>query len=486
MTQLTVSLLGLRAYTCSRERRQAPKCWRSYIVGAIVEIAVPLLDSAALQQGVRISIRQVGAVALWSAVIWVVVFWRLGYLSLLDPDEAHYAELTREMLRARQWLVPTLEGVPFIDKPVLYHWLQMGAEWLFGETEFALRLPSALAAVALIGIVAWIGRALSGRPAGAVAALLFTTTPLTFALASIGIFDMVYATFLFGAVGALIVAGSNKRRKVELIGWTLLALAVMTKGPVAGLLIVAFGSALALRPATRSIVTNLLWMQGLAFVALVACPWFVFMALRFGDRFFRDYMLAGNLLYFTNPAAFSSRQSDLFFYGRTFLGGFFPWSVIGIGVVVDARLSGRRLTVAEQALYTWIVVILAFFTAAGFKLDTYIFPVAPALCLAVALAWHTPDGHTAPTVGPATRAAIFAVAIALVAGGGILAATIFTIQLGLSPLAALLPITLVAGGLSTIWLLWRWAARPPHLALAGTLIAVYALVVVEGFPVLER
>src|ERR671929_1019194 len=85
----------------------------------------------------------------WAAIIWIVVFWRLGYPSLLDPDEAHYAELTREMLHSGSWLVPLLDGKPFIDKPVLFHWLQGASVMLLGETEFAARLPSALAAVAL-------------------------------------------------------------------------------------------------------------------------------------------------------------------------------------------------------------------------------------------------------------------------------------------------------------------------------------------------
>jgi len=73
----------------------------------------------------------------WIAISWIVVFWRLGYSSLVDPDEAHYAELTREMLQSGNWLVPLLDGKPFIDKPVLFHWLQGASVLLLGETEFA-------------------------------------------------------------------------------------------------------------------------------------------------------------------------------------------------------------------------------------------------------------------------------------------------------------------------------------------------------------
>ena len=45
----------------------------------------------------------------WSLVCWVIVFWKLGYVGLID-DEAHYAELTRQMLQHNSWLVPLLDG----------------------------------------------------------------------------------------------------------------------------------------------------------------------------------------------------------------------------------------------------------------------------------------------------------------------------------------------------------------------------------------
>ena len=136
----------------------------------------------------------------WIAIGWVVVFWRLGYASLLDPDEAHYAELTREMLHSGSWLVPLLDGRPYIDKPVLFHWLQGISVWLLGETEFAARMPSALAALALFALVRWAGIALLGAEVGTWGAIMFATIPATFALASIALFDMVFAAFLFGAV----------------------------------------------------------------------------------------------------------------------------------------------------------------------------------------------------------------------------------------------------------------------------------------------
>src|SRR5215471_20895901 len=163
----------------------------------------------------------------WAAVIWIVVFWRLGFPSLMDPDEAHYAELTREMLRAGNWLVPLLDGQPYIDKPILFHWLQGAAITLLGQSEFAVRLPSALAAIALFWATRRAGILLFGREVGEWGAVMFATIPATFALASIGLFDMIFTALLFGGLVCLLEASAVRSRVREAAGYALLSFAVM-------------------------------------------------------------------------------------------------------------------------------------------------------------------------------------------------------------------------------------------------------------------
>lgn len=313
----------------------------------------------------------------WAFVCWIVVFWRLGWLSLLDPDEAHYAELTREMVRARSWLVPLLDGAPFIDKPVLFHWLQAVAVHLFGETEFALRLPSACAAVALFAATRWVGVALFDEEVGEWGALMFATIPATFALGSVGIFDMVFCAFLFGGVGTLLMSAVRARPRLQYVGFPLIALAVMTKGPVAILLVGLFVGLVALcAERGRRVLLALDWKRGSAIVLLLSVPWFAWMYRAFGASFVTGYVLGGNFWYFTQPVRFSSRGVSHTFYVRTFLGGFFPWSIITIGRAVDVvrQWRDRRvLPTAEVLLWAWIVVTVGFFSIARFKLDTYIF-----------------------------------------------------------------------------------------------------------------
>jgi 4-amino-4-deoxy-L-arabinose transferase and related glycosyltransferases of PMT family len=171
---------------------------------------------------------------------------------------------------------------------------------------------------------------------------MFATIPATFALSSIALFDMVFATFLFGAVGCLLIACRERRPRVEWCGYALLTLAVMTKGPVAlGLVGLFLVTALLVSKGARAQVQTLRWKTGLFAVAVAASPWFLWMNWRFGSEFITAYLLAGNLWYFTQPAQFSAHAISHTFYARAFAGAFFPWSVIVMGRGIDALRSMR-------------------------------------------------------------------------------------------------------------------------------------------------
>ncbi len=422
-------------------------------------------------------------------VLWIVVFWRLGYPSLLDPDEAHYAQLTREMMRTHQWMVPLLDGAPFIDKPVLFHWLQAAFVTLLGPSEFAFRLPSALAAVGLIATTRWIGARLFGAKVGDLSALMFATLPLTFALSSVAVFDMLYVTFLFVGVACLLIAAFRGPSRLQYVGFALVALAVMTKGPVALALLTLFVvAAVTVDRRARDPLSQLHWVRGLAVISLVAAPWFLWMWIHFGNQFTRDYLVVGNLWYFTNPATMSNRSGGFGFYARAFFAGFFPWSLVTLGGGLDSLRQWRNGSPAPPErilLWIWVGVVVAFFSAAGFKVDYYIFPAAPACCILAAVFWVR-----AASAGNWrwTGAALATIATVLVVAGGISAFVLLDLNLGLTTAALLLPLALTIGGaLLAIEIAEHQWQTPATISVPlVTLLASYTLVVQLGFPVIER
>lgn len=67
----------------------------------------------------------------------------LGSAPLIDPDEGRYAEIPREMLVRGDFITPTLNYVKYFEKPPLLYWVNAGSMAVFGQNEFAARLPSA-------------------------------------------------------------------------------------------------------------------------------------------------------------------------------------------------------------------------------------------------------------------------------------------------------------------------------------------------------
>ena len=237
-----------------------------------------------------------------AALLFIVLFWRLGTPTFWDPDEAHYAETSREVLNSGDWLAPYYNEQPFFDKPMLFHWLQAGAMALVGPTEFGARLAPALGALALILITGWLGATLVSFEVGLVAALLLAASPSVFALARYAILDSVFTAFLFGGVSLVTVAALKDRPRLQWGGYVLIALGVMTKGPLALVLCgLSFGLALVVSAELRRRLLALRIVTGLILVLALSAPWFIYMWLRFREDFVAGYVLDENIrLYATN------------------------------------------------------------------------------------------------------------------------------------------------------------------------------------------
>src|ERR1700758_2141145 len=77
-------------------------------------------------------------------------FFGLGSFGLLGADEPRYAQIAREMLARHDWIVPTFNGAPWLEKPVLLYWKMMCSYSIFGVSDWAARVPAAFHAMALV------------------------------------------------------------------------------------------------------------------------------------------------------------------------------------------------------------------------------------------------------------------------------------------------------------------------------------------------
>src|SRR5262245_34315167 len=157
---------------------------------------------------------------------------------LFEPDEGRYAEIAREMLARGEWVIPLLQGEPYLDKPPLFYWLVMLSYQAFGVHDWAARLVPAVAVHLTILLAYLFGRTWLGERAAFRGALVLALAPGFLNMGRLLLLDGLLALWTTLAL----FAGFTALRERWHRGWWLLAcvacaLGVLTKGPVAVLLV---------------------------------------------------------------------------------------------------------------------------------------------------------------------------------------------------------------------------------------------------------
>src|SRR6059058_5537845 len=136
----------------------------------------------------------VGAAAL-------LFFSRLD-LPLLEPQEARYAEIPRQMLDRGDWLTPVLHGQPYLDKPPLFYWLVMSSYAVFGAHDWAARLVPGLAGFLTILVTYLWGRRAAGERAGLLGALILSLSGRYLYLGRMLTFDTLLCLFVTASLAS--------------------------------------------------------------------------------------------------------------------------------------------------------------------------------------------------------------------------------------------------------------------------------------------
>jgi 4-amino-4-deoxy-L-arabinose transferase-like glycosyltransferase len=219
-------------------------------------------------------------------ILWGLVFLLglsllagLGRHPLRDYRESRFAELGKEVLEGPDWLVPHLNGSPYLNKPPLLPWGVALSFKALGVGEGAARLPSALAALCTALGVGFMAGRLWGRGKGPLGALLFLGTPGAHYYGRMLMSDMLAMAFMTWALAAFVAGCLQGARGWHWAGFVLCGLAVLSRG-VVGVLYPVGALALFTFVIQRGQWRNIPWTSGLALFLLVTVPWFLAAELR--------------------------------------------------------------------------------------------------------------------------------------------------------------------------------------------------------------
>lgn len=329
------------------------------------------------------SLRRIAGLMLILTVVAGGLLAPMCSAPLLEPDEGRHAEIAREMWRSGDWLAPQFLHQPYLDKPPMLYWLCSVWFELLGPTVFAARLTPAMASLLTVLGTFLLGRRLIGTNAAFLGGMFLAMSLGFVACGRFLILESLLTLFVVNALfcGCIATSGMSLAWRWWLASAVLCGLGVLTKGPVAIVLVVpplVIYRWLNAFPRGGSVTS---WLAYGVVVLATAGPWYArILAVRpeFARYFFWEHHV-GRFLSGAN------HRQPLLFYMPVILLGCIPWTLLlfpAVRLLWDQRTHVRSLRPRGVGfLAIWAGWCLVFFTASAGKLPYYVLSCIPALAL---------------------------------------------------------------------------------------------------------
>jgi 4-amino-4-deoxy-L-arabinose transferase-like glycosyltransferase len=312
-----------------------------------------------------------------------VFFWGLDAYGLLHNNEGLYAQIPREMLERSNYIIPHLNGVPYIEKPPLLYWLILSVYKLFGVSVWSARFVPASAGLATcLGLYLFMCQQKNPQ-SGFWAALVLMSFGAFSVFSRMVYFDGLLTFWLTSALLSFYQGQQTLSKKLLSLSYGLLACAVLTKGFVALILYGLVISTWILITGKWRMIPWLFSPVPLSIFLLILCPWHV-MAHKQDPDFSYFYFINEHILRFLGK-----RQPQDYYHGpiyyyipRLLLYGL-PWTLVAYQSLKKVPASPLK-----TFLSIWIGVCFIFFSLSQAKANYYIITLLPPLALLLALGWQ--------------------------------------------------------------------------------------------------
>lgn len=313
----------------------------------------------------------------------ILYFTGLGARDFWAPVEPRYAEISRIMFAKGEWIVPTINGEIYTDKPILYFWLVLIVSKIAGVVnEWTVRLPVAVAGVGLILTTYLTGRDFYGPKVGLIAATVLASSLRVIWEARWAHIDIIFCLFFLLTIyfGARSILKKGARSEI-LLSYFFMGLATLAKGLIGVVLpSLLFAALVIVRRDWRMIIEAKLTLGVIIFISVVA-PWIYLVNRATDGQWLSDFIVVHHVQRYTNGVG---HRQPFYYYFTTLPVDFLPWTVFAIPAAI-AYSPYRQLSerTASLIFFLTFVVVFLFFTASDTKRDLYLLPLLPGPALLV-------------------------------------------------------------------------------------------------------
>ena len=312
-------------------------------------------------------------------VCLVAYFHGIGRLQL-KHEEPRRALVARTTLATGDWIVPTLNGRPYLGKPPLFT-IQIAAlsKISGGVTETTARLPSALAVLGITLLVYWTGSSLANPRTGLYAGLMTASCGLFLEKGPLAEIDMSFALWVVASLFLQFRAFHGRGRFEWAAAYLALTLAFLTKGPPALLFFIGGSAALLWMGRTVAPLRTARHLSAIPIFVVPVALWLWAVLHQAGVEALMEstaYELSGRGLEWSvlNPL-------NHLYYPLRIAAGFLPWTpLLVLAVILIRPPDASRSRLTRFCLYASLAAVILFSLSAG-KASRYMLPILPLLAL---------------------------------------------------------------------------------------------------------
>ncbi len=322
-------------------------------------------------------------IILFSAILFLTLLPGMRH-GLWRPDEPQVAGVCAEMAYTKDFVVPRLNGKPFLEKPPLYYTLGATLGTVFSkDNDLSYRLVSFFFAGLTLFLIFRMVSIRDGTMNGLLASGVLASSWGFFQLARWIQVDMSLVFFVALAMYAYIRLSEKSTRWHSMLMGLSIGLSFMAKGFVGPAIIAAAILTDLILKRDLSIVKKIrpLWILAMMFIPVL--PWILALYERGGLPFLREVIVVNNLMRFTGApeGAVLGHMHGPLYYLRLFPIKFLPWTF----ALIPALISSLRKTKDDPYL-GWFIGPFLLLSIASAKRDVYLIPLFPA-CACMTASW---------------------------------------------------------------------------------------------------
>ena len=318
---------------------------------------------------------------------------KLGSSPLLEIDEAIYAEVAREAFVSGDYFSTYYNFETEFSKPPFQYWLLQISYAIFGINEWAVRLPSFMAALGVLSLTYLFGKNIRSSDTGLWACLVLCANVGFYSMMRDARMDITLTFFITLSIYGFynyIYKGQNSI-KGFLYVYIGMAGATLTKGPIGIIFPVSIVFMFILLKRDWGSFKKLKPFHGLLLLITLITPWYIYMTHRYGFGFLEKNIIHENFKKFLVKGVYEPNPGGHFFLAHTFFWYFFPWWILWFYQQYywlkekGSRDQGVKGSVEGKDtnlfLLLWFYIPFVFFSLSKFSLPNYLSVVIPAASL---------------------------------------------------------------------------------------------------------